>query len=355
MKKYKYEKKITIDGKRYSIRADTLEELGAKTALKRKEIEEGRVLVSGNMTVDQWAEICFSTYKSTSEKTKRDIIARYKNHVSPEIGSYKIRQIRPIQCQRILNSLEGKSDSFVHKMEQELKFLFKKAAKNKIILESPAEDLTIPASVKHGRRALTPYERKHFLRVCENTDKFILFELMLFCGCRPSEAIRCIGADITYINGYPMLHIRGTKTKSADRYVPVPDAIITRLQSVSRLAPLAPGYNGGVMTEGQYAARVKALKRALNVSMGCRVFRNALVPPYPLAPDFTPYNLRHTYCTDLQKAGVDVRTAQKLMGHSSIQMTVNIYTHVDNDSISDAARILGVTPVVTPTTATAVK
>ena len=78
----------------------------------------------------------------------------------------------------------------------------------------------------------------------------------------------------------------------------------------------------------------------MNISMGCRMYRNALIPPFPLAEDFVPYDLRHTYCTDLQKAGVDIRVAQKLMGHSSIEVTANIYTHVDTDDIILAGQLL---------------
>ena len=71
--------------------------------------------------------------------------------------------------------------------------------------------------------------------------------------------------------------------------------------------------------------------------MGCKVYRNALVPPMPLAEDFVPYDLRHTYCTDLARAGVDIRTAQKLMGHANISVTADIYTHVDTQDIVGAA------------------
>ncbi len=49
---------------------------------------------------------------------------------------------------------------------------------------------------------------------------------------------------------------------------------------------------------------------------------------------------RHTYCTDLQKKGIDIRTAQKLMGHSSILITAEIYTHVDTKEIVKAGKIL---------------
>lgn len=74
--------------------------------------------------------------------------------------------------------------------------------------------------------------------------------------------------------------------------------------------------------------------------MGCEVYRNELIPPLPLAPDFVPYMFRHTYCTDLQKKGIDIRTAQKLMGHSSISITAEIYTHVGTKEIVKAGKIL---------------
>lgn len=43
---------------------------------------------------------------------------------------------------------------------------------------------------------------------------------------------------------------------------------------------------------------------------------------------FTPYDLRHTYCTMLYDADVDVKTAQYLMGHKTLDMTMRIYTHL---------------------------
>ena len=54
----------------------------------------------------------------------------------------------------------------------------------------------------------------------------------------------------------------------------------------------------------------------------------------------TPHMLRHTYATTLYHAGVDLRTAQRLLGHSSIQMTADIYTHLEaEDALSAAGQI----------------
>ena len=74
--------------------------------------------------------------------------------------------------------------------------------------------------------------------------------------------------------------------------------------------------------------------------MGCTVFRNQLVPPYPLADDFTMYNLRHTYCTDLEKKGVPINIARRLMGHASIETTSKIYTHGSQESFEKAKSLI---------------
>lgn len=66
-----------------------------------------------------------------------------------------------------------------------------------------------------------------------------------------------------------------------------------------------------------------------------------------VAPDLVPYCLRHTYCTDLQAKGVTLKTALYLMGHKSIAVTANIYTHITEDALSEAARLIGVTNCVT--------
>ena len=78
----------------------------------------------------------------------------------------------------------------------------------------------------------------------------------------------------------------------------------------------------------------------MNISMGAKVYRNQLIPPLPLADDFVPYLLRHTYCTDLKKKGIDVRIAKDLMGHADIRTTANIYDHNDDDSLMEAARLI---------------
>ena len=54
----------------------------------------------------------------------------------------------------------------------------------------------------------------------------------------------------------------------------------------------------------------------------------------------TPHQLRHAYATMLYDAGVDVKTAQYLLGHANIQTTMDIYTHLSKQRKENAADIL---------------
>lgn len=76
-------------------------------------------------------------------------------------------------------------------------------------------------------------------------------------------------------------------------------------------------------------------KRELDIQMGAEIYRNKIIRSV-VATDLVPYCLRHTYCTDLQRAGVPINIAKYLMGHSDISVTSNIYTSTTPDVISNA-------------------
>lgn len=53
-------------------------------------------------------------------------------------------------------------------------------------------------------------------------------------------------------------------------------------------------------------------------------------------PRITPHVLRHTFCTNVQQAGLDVKSLQYLMGHSNASVTLDVYTHSSFDSVERA-------------------
>lgn len=108
-----------------------------------------------------------------------------------------LKSVKPIHCQEVLNLQAGKSKAQIAEVYQTLKFIFGKAQENGLIATNPAEHIIKPIGTKTYRRAITENERKHLLKVAETDPRFTLFLLMLFCGCRPSEAMEAQGRDIT--------------------------------------------------------------------------------------------------------------------------------------------------------------
>lgn len=337
-KEYKYRETFRFDGKRYAVYANSKRELIEKRTNKLRDLEEGKVTICSSMPLSKWTEEVLRVYKfDVNEKSLDATRYRLNKHLLSRIGNMPLKSIKPTHLQEILNSSSGMSFSHVTKLYQEIQFIFEKAVDNGLLNSSPAAKLVKPKYVKGTRRSLNDYEEHHFLAVCSADPRFRVFELMYYCGCRPAEAINAIGKDLDLSTGSPRLHIRGTKTENADRYVPVPLSFYEKIKDTPPFTPIAPNSANRTHSESSYDRAYYYLRRSMNISMGCKVYRNALLPPYPLAEDFVPYCLRHTYCTNLAKAGVDIRTAQKLMGHSNIQMTANIYTHVDDSQIQIAA------------------
>lgn len=334
---------FTFDGKRYYVTGDNEVDAEVKKALKLRDLEEGKTVLSGDMPLKRWAEICVETYKTNqADITQKKYVSRMKHCILEHIGDYPLKRITPMHCQRVINLQKGNSKYQINQVYQMLNFLFDRAVENKHILSNPAKNIQRPVGTKTSRRSITDAERKHILSVGFSNTKYTLFLLMLFCGCRPSEAAECKGLDICTITDsgveYHMLHIRGTKTENSDRMVPIADELYQIIKDIPKFDYICPDKNGNKRSETSRRTLWKSFRKDLNISMGAKQDSyGRIVGITPLASDLTPYCLRHTFCTDLQKKGVDLRSAQYLMGHSDITLTANIYTHADTTTIIQAA------------------
>ena len=349
--KYKVVKTFTFEGKRYYIYANTPEEAAAKMAIKKRDLAE-RVVKAKNTTVAEWTPECIRLYKANvSARTLSDFEYLADKVLIRTIGSLKLSSVKPMHLQEILNEYRGFSVTQINAVLHVLRFVFGKAYLNGLITSDPSENLTKPtARKKQTRRALTPYEREHIEKVGFTKHKYLLFMLMLFCGCRPAEAAKATGADIVRDSGYNLLHVRGTKTPLSDRYVPIPDKLYEAIKNTPKSEYIASYANGNFIAPINRSRVWARFVRDVNLSMGAKTYRNALVPPLPLASDLVPYCLRHEYCTDLARKGVDIRIAQRLMGHSTIRLTANIYTNLDKRDIIGAAEAIGATKNAKSTT-----
>lgn len=341
-KKYKYTKDITVDHHRYKIRANTLQELGKKELLKRQELEHKKIRET-NITIKDYVPQCIDRYKTgQSDRTRKEYHRGLRAGIIDHIGHMKLTEVTPELCQDILNLQSGRSKSQINLIYNGFKFIFSHAFAEGKVTSNPTTHLKKPKGTYHPRRALTPLERKLLISSAKKDKRYYCFLLMLYCGCRPTEASLCKGSDISIIDGTPTLHIRGTKTENADRIVPIPKDLYKIIKKTKKDEYISSYPSGKPITNRHNRIHIwRVLWREMNIKAGTKTYRNKLQEPYLIPSDLTPYCLRHEYCSELARRGVDIRMAQKLMGHSNIQMTANIYTHIENENIvSTVAKLL---------------
>lgn len=326
---------FSYEGRRYWIYGANEEELIRKKLEKIREIQSNRITIDKSITVKKWANLWIKNYKerTVTDRTLKDITSVVNNVIVAGLGNTPLYKVKPIHLQGILNNLDEYSKSYVIKCKNYMEGIFTAAVDNELIERNPAEHLTMP-NVKDGtRRALTEDERTAFLSACEDCGTAGLWGLILYyCGLRPSEATRIKGEDVDYNRRF--IHVRGTKTENADRYVPIPDKL--RLPVVEKDEYILTGKNGAMTKNARRRAWQKIVRR-MNIEMGCEVNKKGrVIPPYKVADDLVPYCLRHNYATMLQEAGVDIGVASNLLGHANTATTSRIYTHYNTKSLVSA-------------------
>ncbi|MEG0919407.1 MAG: tyrosine-type recombinase/integrase [Anaerovoracaceae bacterium] len=288
------------------------------------------------MRCDIWFQEWLEKYKepSVSERTYKD----YCYMIKLIDLSMPLKNVKPIHLQEILNRHANQSLAHVKKLRMTMKQVFECAVDNHLLNVNPANKLSMPSTYNNKRRPLTVKERTYILKLCETHYAGKWIKIMLYCGCRPGETDNLQGMDIDPKND--IMHIRGTKTASADRYVPIPHNLALEFKNVGPFDYLFTTKHGTKLNEQSRKRWWNSFKRELNISMGCKMFRNRLIEPFPVADDLVPYLFRHTFCTDLQLAGIDINIAKELMGHSNISVTANIYTHFTDQALADASKKL---------------
>lgn len=328
MKKRKdgrYQKKVMLsDGRQKLVYGRTIAEVNQAADALRDQDRQGLV-VGDTTTVDEWAKTWFATYKSDLRANTQ---AMYRNaynvHILPYLATQRLRDVRPVHIQQVMKGVSGLSDSMQHKVLLTMRQLFTTARRNGLILSDPTEGVkTTPHAKPQKKTHLTLEEQDALMASLSDPRARCFVGLCLYCGLRREEALGLQWSDIqgdkltvnravTFLGNQPD-PVQELKTKSSHRVIPIPQPLQTILHETPRLGlHLVPCADGRPMTQ-------IAFKR-----MWDKVVRDAPC-------EVRPHMLRHSYATNLYRAGIDLKTAQYLLGHTTIQMTANIYTHMEKE------------------------
>lgn len=391
-KKYEYiRKSFMSDGKRYFVYGQTEKEALEKLVAKKEAVRRAELTKGANYTVENWAETWLTTYvkpkvrkpgqpkkKGTmTQKSYEMYEGKINGYIVPALRGKKLRSVTDTMLQGVLNQQAGMSESHAKKVRMILRAMFSQAAFSRIIPFDPALKLSIPASTTvEKRRSITSEERTVLLQVAQTHRCGLWIRFLMRTGLRPSEsaALRVKNMDMEK----RLIHVcesveSGTvvisppKTAAGDRYVPIPDDIYADIQrhiSAKKSNDFVFTQTDGrsMMTQTVMTNNWRSFSRQMDIAMGAEMTPHGHIydpkdldkegnPLYPdkdgnprnghkLAPDLVLYCLRHTYGTDMQRAGVPINVTKSIMGHSDISVTANVYTDATEEDALSALVLL---------------
>lgn len=298
-------------------------------------------------------EVKITTYKAIKSKFER---------ILPKFGHLKIASIDSLYCQSVINEWATELKTFNdYKIQANL--VFKYALKYDLITRNPMEHVTMPR-LKNEQiydeddelvNFFTKEELKNFLSKAKQDMElkdFALFRLLAFTGLRKGEALALHWNDIDFER--QMLIVRKTlayndgkhilqppKTINSRRRVDIDDISFKTLNEwkqqqqndfeqlgldmKTKKSPLFTRFDpiAGVMKYFRLAKPNDTLNRLFN--------------KHPELPKITVHGLRHTHASLLFEAGTDLKAAQARLGHTDIQTTMDIYTHVTDKTHKETA------------------
>lgn len=353
---YRY---IDSFGKRQTIYAPTLDELRKKEAEIDSHMNAGFDYAGGGITVLQLVERYTALKQGVRYNTKVGYGFVTNLLKGEEFGYRPIRDIKVSDAKLWFMKLQqdGKGYSTITSVRGVVKPAFQMAYEEDIIRKNPF-DFTLAGVVKNDsqkRAAMTPEEERiwmEFIRTDKTYEKYYdEFAVLLETGMRVSEFCGLTKDDVDFENrkirvDHQLVRERGgkyyvekTKTECGRRFIPMTDNVYRSLKNiVARRKNLKKewiinGYTGFILLDKDDKPKV-ALHIENEFRWAMKKYKK-LHPDQPL-PHITPHVFRHTFCTKMANAGMDLKSLQYLMGHSDAGVTMNVYTHASYDSAQAA-------------------
>jgi integrase len=261
-------------------------------------------------TFYEWLDLWIEEYKkpnmnSDGLKALKVCIEKY---IKSNIPDRFLCDISCLDLQRVLNDISlSRTKKYLYTA---LNSCFSQAVLNGLIKNNVMKSVGKVVHKYVNGRALTKDEQVYFLDIIKTDNKRFLYYFYFLSDCHESEACNPDWSDIDFIK--KIICVRGTKTMNSFRFIPLfPD--MEKMLSDYVGCCLFP-VSGNV-----FNCSVSALK--------CHFRRLKL--RYNLT--FRIHDFRHTFATRCLEVVINVKTIQKWLGHSRLDTTMNIYSHILSD------------------------
>jgi len=361
-----FEYRFTYMGERCSVSGATEKICEEKAEVKRREIYSGLQKNAKSITFKDFAAEWIETEKCDCKAATRH---SYEKKVKALSDFFKDKKIINISRRDVLSLRKHLAENYASSTGNYylslMRSIMNSAVANDMILKSPCIDISPiaedPDEVKiteTSHRALSKTEQEVFFRYAKNTHYYHLFAFMVSTGVRIGEAGALTWNDIDTKD--KVIHIRKTvtqpepkiwivgppKTKAAKRDLALTDSInnvlvalknynisIYGIASVKNDRQLFyPETREGLVQSSLITHAIDAVLKKLNEDK-----KN---------PDkiehFSTHAFRHTFATRCIQQGMQPNTLKKILGHTKIAQTMDLYAHVQAEDISSAMNRLDI-------------
>lgn len=347
-----------IRGKRQTIYSSDLKELREKEKEIQKHLNDGIDYAAGRATVISLLERYIGLKQGVRYNTRVGYNFVLNLVKQEDFGYRQIGSIKVSDAQQWIIKLhnDGKGYSTITSVRGVVKPAFQMAYNEDIIRRNPFDfklvDVVPNDSKKRG--AMTEEQQDIWMTYIREdktyTKYYDEFVVLLGTGMRVSEFCGLTMSDLDFENrrirvDHQLVRERGgkyyvekTKTACGVRFIPMTDDVYQSLKNILarrkkvKVETIVDGYSGFILLDKDSKPKV-ALHIENEMRWAMKKY-DKLHPDQPL-PNITPHVFRHTFCTNMANAGMDVKTLQYLMGHSDVGVTLNIYTHASYDRAAE--------------------
>ncbi len=341
-------------GEKYEVYDKDLKKCCKKLEDMKYEIRHGLYTRRENITVDSWFEIWLKEYKELQVKEGSKLVYSdaYRLYIKKAIGKMQLQAVQGEHIQKIYNDLKRKdySNSTIDIVSTVLSGMFKRAYLNKRITDNPVK-MASPEFKKEEEkemRVMSKEEQKLFLEYAKESWMYPLIIVALYSGMRSGELRGLtwdkidfdkrwitVNKSLLYLNKDYILGT--TKTKSSIRKIPMVDIVYDVLKKHKKEQLERRMLLGELWKEKEdmenlvfpsdtgYPMNRDRLKVQVNLIIE-RIQRAGNEFEH-----ITPHTWRHTFATRCIEKGMEPKVLQKILGHSKISQTMDLYVHTEDD------------------------
>lgn len=318
----------------------------------------------GGYTVLSLVERYISLKRNVRPTTKQGYKTVVNILAKNPFGAKRIDKVKMTDAKLFLLDLNssGKGFSTVRTVRGVLRPAFQTAVDDDMIRKNPfgfeLASIIVIDSIR--REAVSHDVERRFLDFIKNDNHFgqyyDLIYILFNTGLRVSELCGLTVRDIDFITGTinvdhqlqyyngKGLHIVPPKTEAGIRKVPMSPEVVKCFQrSIAnrkklRVEPMIDGYSGFIFIDERSRGPIRAYKVE-------KIFQHSVEKHNATykkeLPTITPHICRHTFCSRMASKHMNPKVLQTIMGHSEIEVTMNVYTHVsDEDVANEHKRVL---------------